>query len=94
MLPPVPSFLLGLLVAPLAKRLAKPLVVGVVKTSVVLAMEVKKVAHQANEGLQDLAAEATAEMIGAQLRADAEADAKAVKPRSEAAAPAAADPSH
>ncbi|MFE2285360.1 DUF5132 domain-containing protein [Streptomyces sp. NPDC059443] len=92
--PVVPSFLLGLLVAPLAKRLVKPLVFGVVKTSMSLAMEVKKVAHQANEGLHDLAAEATAEMISAQLRADADADAKPVKPRSEAAASGAAAPSH
>ncbi|AXG76765.1 DUF5132 domain-containing protein [Streptomyces paludis] len=94
MLPVVPPFLLGLLVAPLAKRLAKPLVFGVVKTSVGLAMEVKKVAHQANEGLHDLAAEATAEMISAQLRADADADTKLVKPRSEATASGTAGPNH
>jgi hypothetical protein len=65
--PVVPPFLIGLVAAPLVKRLFKPLVRGVVKTSVGLALEVKKAAHDAGEGLQDLAAEVTAEMIGAQM---------------------------
>ncbi|MFJ9413781.1 MULTISPECIES: DUF5132 domain-containing protein [unclassified Streptomyces] len=65
--PVVPPFLIGLIAAPLAKRLFKPLVRGVVKTSVGLAMEVKKAAHEAGEGIQDLAAEVAAEMVTAQM---------------------------
>ncbi|MFG2140186.1 DUF5132 domain-containing protein [Streptomyces sp. NPDC048650] len=67
MLPVVPPFLIGLIAAPVAKRMIKPLVRGVVKTSVGLAMEVKKAAHEAGEGIQDLAAEVAAEMVTAQL---------------------------
>ncbi len=86
-MPPVlPSFLLGLLVAPLAKRLVKPLLRGTVKTAVVLAVEAKKAAHQANEDFHDLAAEATADMINAELRSDEKEEAKAGKPRSGMAA--------
>ncbi|MBO1414142.1 DUF5132 domain-containing protein [Streptomyces sp. FH025] len=64
--PVVPPFLIGLVVAPLAKRLLKPLVRGVVKTSVGLVMEVKKAAHEASENIHDLAAEVAADMVAAQ----------------------------
>ncbi|MEU6970302.1 DUF5132 domain-containing protein [Kitasatospora aureofaciens] len=64
--PVVPPFLVGLIVAPLAKRLLKPLVRGVVKTSVGIAMEVKKAAHEAGENIHDLAAEVAADMVAAQ----------------------------
>ncbi|MGC7101119.1 DUF5132 domain-containing protein [Amycolatopsis lurida] len=47
-------------------KLVKPVIRGVIRTSVALAMEVKKVAAQAGEELQDLAAEVTAEMAVAQ----------------------------
>ncbi|MEV6951660.1 DUF5132 domain-containing protein [Streptomyces sp. NPDC051183] len=67
MLPVVPPFLIGLLAAPLVKRIAKPLMRGVVKTSVGLVMEVKRVAHETNEEIQDLAAEVTAEVIAAEM---------------------------
>ncbi|GAA2278077.1 MULTISPECIES: DUF5132 domain-containing protein [Kitasatospora] len=67
--PVVPSFLVGLIIAPLAKRLVKPLVRGVVKTSVGLAMEVKKAAHEAGENIHDLAAEVAAEAMAAQIAA-------------------------
>ncbi|MFJ2579251.1 DUF5132 domain-containing protein [Kitasatospora aureofaciens] len=40
------------------------------KTSIGLVVEVKKVAHEATEGIQDLAAEVTAEMIGSDIAAD------------------------
>lgn len=63
---PTAPFLVGLAVAPLAKRLVTPVVRGAVKTSVGLAMEVKQAAHEASEGFSDIAAEATAEMIGAE----------------------------
>ncbi|MGW0934573.1 DUF5132 domain-containing protein [Streptomyces sp. NPDC002666] len=72
--PVVPPFLIGLVAAPLAKRLLKPLVRGVVKTSVGLVMEVKKAAHEAGEGIHDLAAEVAADVVAAQIVAgDAEA---------------------
>ncbi|KJK57983.1 DUF5132 domain-containing protein [Saccharothrix sp. ST-888] len=65
--PVVPPFLIGLVVAPVAKRLLKPLVRGVVKTSVGLVLEVKKAAHEAGENIHDLAAEVAAEMVAAQI---------------------------
>lgn len=72
MMPPVvPPFLIGLIAAPLAKRIVKPLVRGIVKTSVGLVLEVKRAAGEANEGIQDLAAEVTAEVIAAQMARDA-----------------------
>ncbi|MFI1047686.1 DUF5132 domain-containing protein [Streptomyces griseoruber] len=60
--PVVPPFLIGLIAAPLAKRVVKPLMRGLVKTSVGLVLEVGRVAHEAREGVQDLAAEVTAEV--------------------------------
>lgn len=80
--PAVPSFLLGLVVAPVAKLVAKPLALGAVKAAVTLAVEVKKVAHQANEDIHDLAAEVTADMINAELRSDEKAEIKPEKARS------------
>ncbi|WP_416978366.1 DUF5132 domain-containing protein [Streptomyces sp. T028] len=65
--PVVPPFLIGLIAAPLAKRVVKPLMRGLVKTSVGLVLEVKRAAHEASEGLQDLAAEVTAEVVAAQM---------------------------
>ncbi|MFF3002253.1 DUF5132 domain-containing protein [Kitasatospora sp. NPDC057940] len=64
--PVVPPFLIGLVVAPLAKRLLKPLVRGVVKTSVGIVMEVRKAAHEAGENIHDLAAEVAADVVAAQ----------------------------
>ncbi|MFJ9852281.1 DUF5132 domain-containing protein [Streptomyces sp. NPDC101150] len=65
--PVVPPFLIGLIAAPLAKRFLKPLMRGVVKTSVGLALEVKKATHEAGENIHDLAAEVAAEMVAAQM---------------------------
>ncbi|MGW4566816.1 DUF5132 domain-containing protein [Streptomyces sp. NPDC004561] len=70
--PVVPPFLIGLITATLVKRLGKPLMRGLVKTSVGLGIEVKKAVHEASEGIQDLAAEATAEMFAAQVAQGAE----------------------
>lgn len=67
--PVVPPFLVGLIAGPLAKRLLKPLMRGVVKTSVGLALEVKKATLEAGENIHDLAAEAAAEMAAAQITA-------------------------
>ncbi|GAQ53960.1 DUF5132 domain-containing protein [Streptomyces acidiscabies] len=87
--PVVPPFLIGLIAAPLAKRIVAPLMKGLVKTSVGLVMEVKRAAHEATEGLHDLAAEVTAEVMAAQL-ATGGAPAAASVPTA-AAAPVAAD---
>ncbi|WP_335980808.1 MULTISPECIES: DUF5132 domain-containing protein [Streptomycetaceae] len=65
--PVVPPFLVGLIVAPLAKRLLRPVVSGVVRTSVGIAMEVKKAAYEVGENLNDLAAEVTADVVAAQI---------------------------
>ncbi|MFI0812149.1 DUF5132 domain-containing protein [Streptomyces echinatus] len=65
--PIVPPFLIGLIAAPLAKRLFKPLVRGVVTTSIGLVMEVKKAAHEAGENIHDLAVEVAADMVAAQI---------------------------
>ncbi|WP_328664917.1 DUF5132 domain-containing protein [Streptomyces sp. NBC_00328] len=64
--PVVPPFLIGLIAVSLVKRLGKPLVRGVVKASVGLGIEVKRAVHEAGEGIHDLAAEATAEVLAAQ----------------------------
>ncbi|MFI6984113.1 DUF5132 domain-containing protein [Embleya sp. NPDC050154] len=81
----LPPFLLGLVLAPVAKRVVKPLVQGTIKTSINLVMEVKKAARQASEEFHDLAAEASAERFGAELREDEKADAKGTKTRPVAA---------
>jgi hypothetical protein len=65
--PVVPPFLIGLIVAPLAKRLLKPVFRGVVKASVGVVMEVKKAAQEAGENIHDLAAEVAAEVVAAQV---------------------------
>lgn len=70
--PVVPPFLIGLIAASLVKRLGKPVMRGIVKTSVGLGVEVKRAVHEASEGIQDLAAEATAEMLAAQMTHGAE----------------------
>ncbi|USQ86898.1 DUF5132 domain-containing protein [Streptomyces phaeoluteigriseus] len=78
--PIVPPFLIGLIAAPLAKRVVKPLMRGLVKTSVGLVLEVKRAAHEAGEGLQDLAAEVTAEVVAAQMASGAAVPRPAAEP--------------
>ncbi|MGX1543792.1 DUF5132 domain-containing protein [Streptomyces adustus] len=65
--PVVPPFLIGLVVAPLAKRLLEPLVRGVVTTSVGVVMEAKKAAHEAGENIHDLAVEMAADVVGVRI---------------------------
>lgn len=65
----VSPFFIGLIVAPLGKRLLKPLMRGVVKASVGIAMEVKKAAHETGENIHDLAAEVAADVVAAQIAA-------------------------
>ncbi|MGV4988825.1 DUF5132 domain-containing protein [Streptomyces sp. NRAIS4] len=89
-MPVIAPFLLGLVLAPAAKRFARPLVHGTIKTTVGLAMEMKKAAHQAGEEFHDIAAEVTAEMINAELRDDAKPVEKTAKARPAAATAGAA----
>lgn len=63
----IPPFVLGLVAVPLAKRVVKPLVRGVVKASIELAMDVRRTAHAVGEEFQDLAAEAAAEVAAAEM---------------------------
>ena len=60
--PRVKPFLVGIVAAPLVGAVIKPLLRGVVKTTVVLASEVKKLAAEAGEEFQDIAAEVSADM--------------------------------
>ncbi len=70
--PVVPPFLIGLVAASLVKRLGKPVVRGLVKTTVSIGIEAKRAVTEAGEGIHDLAAEATAEALAAQMSHEAE----------------------
>lgn len=65
--PVLVPYLLGLVTAPLMVKVVKPLLRGTVKTTVGLALQVKKVAAEAVEDVQDLAAEASAEMVATEM---------------------------
>lgn len=88
--PVVPPFLIGLVAASLVKRVGKPLVRGIVKTSVGLGLEVQRAVHEASAEMHSLVVEAA----GGSAHADAQANAgqtggrnkPAVKPRSTAKA--------
>ncbi|MEV5902737.1 DUF5132 domain-containing protein, partial [Streptomyces sp. NPDC052127] len=81
MLPVVPPFLIGLIAAPLVKRLGKPLMRGIVKTSVGLGIEVRKAVHEAGEGIQDLAVARARRLTGDFLRRVQSRDGLAVSDR-------------
>jgi hypothetical protein len=68
MLPAVPPFLVGLIAAPLVKRVAKPLVRGIIKTSVGLTLEVRRAAIEAGDEIQDLTREVAAEKLASSAR--------------------------
>ncbi|MEV6951661.1 DUF5132 domain-containing protein [Streptomyces sp. NPDC051183] len=55
---PVTPFLAGVIVSPFAKRIVKPIVRGVVKTSVGLAMDVKQASLSVRDEVRHAAAEA------------------------------------
>jgi len=60
--PFVKPFLVGIVAAPVGWAVLKPLFRGVVKATVVVAMEAKKLAAEAGEEFQDVAAEVSADM--------------------------------
>lgn len=59
-------YLIGLVTAPLVAKIIKPILRGTVKTSVEVGLQMKKLAAEAAEDFQDLAAEANAEMAAAE----------------------------
>lgn len=68
MLPPFAiPFLIGLVSAPLVTRVVQPIVRSAVKTTIELGLQARKLAAEAAEDLQDLAAEANAEMAAAEM---------------------------
>ncbi|WP_141365955.1 DUF5132 domain-containing protein [Streptomyces sp. 6-11-2] len=69
MTPVAPPFLVGLITAPLIKRVAKPLVRGIIKTSVGLTFEVRRAVIEAGEEIQDLTAQVAAEKLSSSARA-------------------------
>ncbi|MFE2582729.1 DUF5132 domain-containing protein [Streptomyces sp. NPDC059378] len=68
MLPAVPPFLVGMIAAPLVKRVAKPLARGVIKTSVGLTFEIRRAVIEAGEEIQGLTAEVAAEKLSNSAR--------------------------
>jgi Protein of unknown function (DUF5132) len=68
-MPPFVPYLIGLVTAPLVVKVVKPLLRGTVKTTIEVGLQVKKLAAEAAEDLQDLAAEASAEMAAAEMTA-------------------------
>lgn len=69
-------YLVGLVTAPLVGIVIKPLMRGAIKTTIRVGLEVKKLAAEAAEDLQDLAAEASAEFVVAEPKAGIPADAR------------------
>ena len=60
-MPILAPYVIGVVTAPLVGKVFKPLLRGVVKATVGLALEVKKAAAEAGEELQDIAAEVSVE---------------------------------
>jgi hypothetical protein len=90
--PPIPfkipkagPFLIGMVVAPLAGTIVKPLLRGTVKAAVSVGLQVKKLVAEAAEEFQDIAAEASADQAAAD--AGAPADAATVSAPRKAATP-------
>ena len=68
---PFAPYLLGLVTAPLVAKLAKPVLRSTVKATIEIGLQARKIAAEAVEDLQDLAAEATAEMAAGEMAAGA-----------------------
>ncbi|MGH3637299.1 MAG: DUF5132 domain-containing protein [Mycobacterium sp.] len=60
--PLVKPFLAGVVAGPVGLLILKPIFRGVVKATVVVALEAKKLAAEATEEFQDVAAEVSADM--------------------------------
>jgi hypothetical protein len=74
-MPPfLPAYLIGVVTAPLARMVVKPLLRSSVKATVGLALQFKKLAAEAGEEFQDIAAEANFEMAAAEAQLKASAN--------------------
>lgn len=62
------SYLVGTATAPLMGMMVKPLVRGTVKTTIGIGLQVKKLAAEMTEKLQDLAAEASVDFAAAETK--------------------------
>jgi hypothetical protein len=71
-MPVLLPYLIGIVTAPLAAKIIKPIFRGVVKTTMGVALEVKRVAAEAGEELQDIAAEVSVEKVAANKAAKAQ----------------------
>jgi hypothetical protein len=60
------TYLIGLVSAPLVAKVAQPIARSVVKATIEFGLQARKLAADAAEDLQDLVAEATAEMAAAE----------------------------
>lgn len=68
MLPPfIIPYVVGVVTAPLVGKIIKPLARGVVKTTVGVALQVRKLAVEAGEDLQDFAAEVSADFAASEV---------------------------
>jgi hypothetical protein len=68
MLPPFAiPYLIGIVSAPLVAKIAQPIARSAVKATIQFGLQARKLAAEAAEDLQDLAAEASAEMTVAEI---------------------------
>lgn len=67
-MPPFLPYLLGVVTAPVARTALEPLLRNTIKATVTLALRAKKLAAEAGEELQDIAAEASFEMAAAEAQ--------------------------
>jgi hypothetical protein len=61
--PVLAPYLIGVVTAPLAARVLKPLLRGIVKSTVSLGLELKKAAAEVGEEFQDIAAEVSVDKV-------------------------------
>jgi hypothetical protein len=64
------SYFVGIATAPLMGTMVKPLVRGTVKTAIGIGLQVKKLAAEVSEELQDIAAEASVDFVAAETKSD------------------------
>lgn len=81
-MPPfIPPYLIGLVTAPLVGMVLKPLLRTTAKTTIEAALQVKKLAAETVEDIQDLAAEASSEFVAAEMQSASRVTGAAAKKR-------------
>jgi hypothetical protein len=83
------SYFVGIATAPLMGTMVKPLVRSTVKATIGIGLQVKKLATEVAEELQDIAAEASVDHIAAQTKSDVPVTSSSTGMRSSASATAA-----